>query len=43
MDMDEEIRERFGEGVEQIVLGCTDADRRLNEDFPRLTLRPGSA
>src|SRR6266511_3179411 len=32
MDMRSEIRERFGNRVEEIVLGCTDADRRLNED-----------
>jgi (p)ppGpp synthase/HD superfamily hydrolase len=36
MDVRDEIRDRFGERVEEIVLGCTDADRRLNEDsWPR--------
>ncbi len=32
MDMRDEIRERFGARVEEIVLGCTDSDRRLDED-----------
>jgi (p)ppGpp synthase/HD superfamily hydrolase len=32
MEMRGEIRERFGGRVEEIVLGCTDADRQLNED-----------
>jgi (p)ppGpp synthase/HD superfamily hydrolase len=32
MEKSGEIRHRFGERVEQIVLGCTDSDRRLNED-----------
>lgn len=32
MDSRAEIRDRFGVGVEDIVIGCTDADRQLNED-----------